>query len=60
MTENRQKLLDRIIRIYGYEHEITITFARLCELWEDTEDKDNLLLQLVVAHEEFPQIEDDE
>jgi hypothetical protein len=35
MSERRQKMLDRIIRIYGYEHPITIRFAQILESAEE-------------------------
>jgi len=60
MTENRQKLLDRIIRIYGYEHEITIDFAKMCENYLNVEIFDKTLEALVKCHEEYPYTEDDE
>lgn len=54
----REFLLDRIIRIYGFEHEITIEFARMCENNLFT-DKD---LEIIVeAHEKYPiDFEEDE
>ena len=59
MNELREKLLDRMIRIYGFEHEITISFAKLCETWDNTDTYDQALETLVKAHEEFPQIEEE-
>lgn len=56
----REALLNRIIRIYGFEHEVTLDFARLCEEWVDDIAHDRILEMLVESHEEFPQIEDDE
>lgn len=58
MNKNRERMLDEMIRIYGFEHEVVIEFAKLCETWEL--DKDNLLEAILKAHKEFPQIEDDE
>lgn len=54
----RGQLLDRMIRIYGFENPIVIEFARLIE----TEISDDALKTLVEAHEEFPQydIEDED
>lgn len=51
MTEYREKLLERVIRIYGFEHEVTIGFARLCE---NTDFSDACLEALCIAHECFP------
>ena len=56
----REKLIDRMIRIYGFENPIVIWFCRLCEEWEDIEDRDRLLEVIVKAHEEFPQFDNEE
>lgn len=56
MTTYRENLLDRMIRIYGFEHEIVIEFARLME----TEMSDHDLETIVKAHEEFPVFDDEE
>ena len=53
----REKLIDRMIRIYGFENPIVIWFCRLCEEWEDIEDRDRLLETIVKSHEEFPQLD---
>lgn len=50
----RENLIDRMIRIYGFEHPIVIQFAELCERMEDTEANNNALMMLVEAHEENP------
>lgn len=60
MTDFRNNLLTRIIHIYGFEHEVTIDFTRLCEEWQNDIAHDRILEMLVESHEEFPQIEDDE
>ena len=44
----REQLLDRMIRIYGFEHEVVIEFARMCES-DNFTDKD--LEVIVEAHE---------
>lgn len=51
----REKLIERMIKVYGYEHQITIDFCRLCENWENTPLNDKTLKMLVEAHEEDPQ-----
>lgn len=56
----REKLIDRMIRIYGFENPIVIWFCRLCEEWEDIEDRDRLLEVIVKSHEEFPQFDNEE
>ena len=50
----RENLIDRMIRIYGFEHPFVIQFAELCERMEDTEANNNALMTLVKAHEENP------
>lgn len=50
----RENLIDRMIRIYGFEHPIVIQFAELCERMEYTEANDKALMTLVEAHEENP------
>ena len=47
----REQLLDRMIRIYGFEHEVVIEFARMCES-DNFTDKD--LEVIVEAHEANP------
>ena len=47
----REQLLDRMIRIYGFEHEIVIEFARMCES-DNFTDRD---LEIIVeTHEANP------
>ena len=50
----RENLIDRMIRIYGFEHPIVIQFAELCERMEYTEANDKALMMLVESHEENP------
>ena len=50
----RENLIDRMIRIYGFEHPIVIQFAELCERMEYTEANDKALMTLVEIHEEDP------
>ena len=56
----REQLLDRMIKIYGFEHEIVIEFARMCEEWLPTENNDKALETLVKCHEENPAGFDDD
>lgn len=58
----REKLIDRMVHIYGFENPIVIWFCRLCKKLEDTEEKNTLLKAIVESHEEYPQfnIEDEE
>ena len=53
----REQLLDRMIRIYGFEHEVVITFAEMCE---DANFSDWMLEAIVKSHEQYPQISEDE
>ena len=55
----REKLIDRMIHIYGFENPIVIEFCNLCEAWKDIEDRDHLLEVIVKSHEEFPQLNDE-
>lgn len=59
MSEFRNDLLTRIIRIYGFEHKITIAIAKLLEEWEENEWNDKVLKILVEAHEACPCIEEE-
>ena len=56
----REKLIDRMIRIYGFENPIVIRFCKLCEVWEDTECMNRLLEMIVKAHEEYPNYNNEE
>ncbi len=58
MNENREKLIDRMIAIYGFEHPIVIEFCRLCERWEDNNWNNKILQLMVEAHEADPYRED--
>ena len=53
----KEKLIDRMVRIYGFENPIVIEFCRMCERGEIIEE----LLELIVeAHEKCPQFGDEE
>lgn len=54
MSDFRSNLLDRMIRIYGFEHEITITFAGMLDRWEENEWNNTILEAAVKAHEACP------
>ena len=56
----REKLIDRMIRIYGFENPIVIEFCKLCEVWGNTEDMDRLLEFIVMSHEEHPEFNSEE
>ena len=40
MNDFRENLLDRMIRIYGFEDPVVISFCRLCESWPEGEEWD--------------------
>lgn len=60
MSKIREQLVDRMIRLYGFESPITIDFCRLCEEWPNAEAYDNALATLVKYHEEAPLYFEDE
>ena len=60
MSKIREQLVDRIIRLYGFESPITIDFCWMCEEWADTAANDNALATLVKCHEEAPQCFEEE
>jgi hypothetical protein len=53
----REKLLDRMIKIYGFEHELVIEFAGMIE---NPNYKTEILETLVRCHEAYPQITEEE
>ena len=55
-----EQLIERMVHIYGFENHIVIEFCKLCEAWEDIEDRDHLLEVIVKSHEEFPQFDDED
>lgn len=60
MTTYRERLIDRMIAVYGFEHPIAIRFAQLCEDYEESERNNKLLRVLVEVHEANPYYEEDE
>ena len=60
MNPMRENLIDRMIRIYGFEHPAVIRFTKLCERWEDTEINDTILRLAVESHEKYPKLDTDE
>lgn len=55
MSEKRERLVNRMIRIYGFENPIVIEFRELCERYPISEWNDQCLTTLVEAHEAHPQ-----
>ena len=60
MNPMRENLLDRMIKIYGFEHPIVIKFAKLCERIENIAIYDKALRILVESHEKYPNLDTDE
>lgn len=62
MSEFREKLIDRMIAVYGMENEIVIEFCNLCEDFVETDWNNECLSVLVESHEACPVylIEDDD
>lgn len=56
----REELMNRMIRLYGFESPITIDFCWMCEEWPNTEANDHALATLVKCHEEAPQYFEEE
>ena len=57
MNTMRKNLIDRMVKIYGFEHPSVIWFADLCERWKNTKENDKVLRIIVESHEEFPVLE---
>ena len=50
MTDYRKNLIDRMIRLYGFEDEKVVAFANLCERYANSKEWDNVLRTLVITH----------
>ena len=50
MNAKREALVDEMIRMYGFESEITIDFAKLAENFPKTKEFDDLLRIIVNYH----------
>ena len=59
MTKTREKLIDRVIKKFGYEGKETIEIATLCEVLENNPVNDLIIEQKVEEYENKP-LEDDE
>ena len=60
MTNFRTDLLNRMIKVYGFENNIVIWFSTMCEQYEANEWNDNILRVLVESHEAYPQLFNEE
>ena len=57
MTKFREELLDRMIKLYGFEHPLVIQFAQSCLCYTDPSLApmwDGVLKTLVECHEANP------
>lgn len=54
MSNFRESLIDRMIRIYGFEHKLVIEFIKMCEAWEENDWNNRCLAVLVASHEDSP------
>ena len=54
MTEYREKLIDRMVAIYGLENVYVLMFCELCQCWPVGFPWDNNLLEIVEEHEDNP------
>lgn len=54
MDAKRNELIDRMVRVYGFENPIVIKFCKACEGWAQDEHTTHLLEVIVIAHEQFP------
>lgn len=54
MNDFRKNLIDRMIKIYGYEHRYVIQFAEICEKYPFNKKFDETLELLVKSHEKSP------
>ncbi len=54
MTNFRNSLIDRMIRVYGLENPIVIDFCRNCEIWPVNDWNDKCLAIVVASHEADP------
>lgn len=52
MNDKRKKMVDKMIKLYGFESPITIEFAGLCERYADNPFCDVMLEILVAAHQQ--------
>lgn len=59
LSQFREDLLTRIIHIYGFEHKITIWFAKLLEIQKENEINNKMLEMMVECHEKSPIVDKD-
>lgn len=54
MDAKRNELIDRMVRLYGFENSIVIKFCEACEGWAQDEEHTRLLEIIAIAHEQSP------
>lgn len=54
MTDFRKSLVDRMIKVYGFEHPVVKNICNLCEVWEDDTLHNKILEGVVLTHEQHP------
>jgi hypothetical protein len=59
MSNFRESLIDRMIRLYGFEDKKVIDFAKMCETWPETDRWNKSLAVLVKSHEDNPIFEEE-
>ena len=55
MSDYRDKLITRMIHVYGFEHDAVIGFVKMCETYPENFESNLVLTQYVEAHEQYPQ-----
>lgn len=53
-------MIDRLIRIYGFEHPAVIRFCALCEEWEENDWNDHALAIFADALEFSAEVDSEE
>ena len=59
----RGQLLDRMIRLYGFEHPLVVSFAEMCEKYTTPDQSaywDKCLEAVVECHEQHPYCPEEE
>ena len=58
MTNYRANLVDRMIRLYGFEHPVTVLFADMADKYLGSPEWDRAMLIIVTAHEAHPVVDE--
>lgn len=54
LSDYRERLIDRMTRVYSLEHPIVFEFCEYCERLENSEENDAYLAKIVYDHESNP------